>query len=991
VRQSALLPVAWVRLPRRVTVFSLTILMQGVLLCPGAAAAPFIRGDTDHSGSLQLTDAVRIFGFLFLGGASGTCLDAFDADDRDRINITDGIYVLNHLFLGGPPPAPPFPACGEDPTPNDGISCDSHRACSEPPRDTIAPVIEITSPANLLVVGSAGLEVTGTVSDESDALDALDVTVNSVPVTPDPRTGEFRAMVRLGEGQNAVSAVAIDPAGNSAVATISIFLDIAPPTIVVDHPAALPDRGPEESDLVINEARVTITGYLNDPGSSQVGGEVGAVFVRSTTPNGAEIVRELEARLSGRAFVALDFPLRRGINVIEVTGRDGVGNQAAPVVRRVTYTDIAGQRIVRVSGDGQSAPILARLPAPLVVQLVDPDGRAVPGRNVRFNVVRNSGLLSATPGPGPRVRELFVRTDSNGQAAAWLTLGDRVGAGFNRVSATAAGFQGEVLFCATARPGTPTQLMAIAGTNQRGSPGLPLSRPLIVLAVDEEGNPIPDLPVTFEVVAGGGGLTRGGKSGLGAGAGAGAALVVETNDEGLASAVFHLGALEGINAHRALARFEGLPGLQASFIASAIAPREASATAVAGVLLDNSDLPLEGVTAQILDTDLSARTDAEGFFRLDGAPVGTVRLLIDGSTSTRAGRWPSLQYEMTTIAGIDNSIGEPIRLPEVDVASEQLAGGDQAVVIEMAGVPGMSLTVFPRSVTFPDGSRTGRLSLTQVKLDKVPMPPPNGSLFMPPAWTIQPSGTTFDPPARVSIPNDGLPPGRVIDIFQFDHVLEQFVNVGTGTVVPDGSVILSDPGFGIARAGWGGCGQPPPPRTCVGGCDDGNPCTDDACSNGTCMHTPITRAKMVSNGCRGCNNGVEDPPKTDAQCCATEAFAGGFVVCCNGQKLACAGSSFDGTSKQAMILRACALAHEHAHFPHVDCPTGANECDTTRPPFKDGQDPGEGECEGSKAEVSCLQSMRGDCGGNAACEAEVDGRIAQIKSYGNSNMAGCFP
>jgi len=120
------------------------------------------------------------------------------------------------------------------------------------------------------------------------------------------------------------------------------------------------------------------------------------------------------------------------------------------------------------------------------------------------------------------------------------------------------------------------------------------------------------------------------------------------------------------------------------------------------------------------------------------------------------------------------------------------------------------------------------------------MPPPGGIIFMPPAWTIQQAGVKFDPPAPITIPNNGLPPGRVIDIFQFDHTLNQFINVGKGTVSEDGSVITSDPGFGITAAGWGGGGPPPPPTTCGGTCDDGNVCTTDSCQNGQCVNAPIT-------------------------------------------------------------------------------------------------------------------------------------------------------
>ncbi|MGH8245227.1 MAG: hypothetical protein ACREUU_02210, partial [Gammaproteobacteria bacterium] len=133
-----------------------------------------------------------------------------------------------------------------------------------------------------------------------------------------------------------------------------------------------------------------------------------------------------------------------------------------------------------------------------------------------------------------------------------------------------------------------------------------------------------------------------------------------------------------------------------------------------------------------------------------------------------------------------------------------IVGGDQDVVLTMAGVPGVEFTVFARSVTFPDGSKVGRLSLSQVHADKVPMPPPNGTAPRL-VGTLQPAGIKFDPPIRVQIPNtENLKPGQVIEFVQFDHDLEQFVSVGTARATEDGAFIVTDPGFGITKSGWHG-------------------------------------------------------------------------------------------------------------------------------------------------------------------------------------------
>lgn len=826
-------------------------------------AADFLRGDSDGSGVLDISDPIYSLTYQFLGNTRPDCLDALDFDDSNAIDVSDPIASLAHQFLGGLPPAPPgLQFCGPDPTDDDGITCDFHPFCIDN-EDPTVPDLSITSPTNLLVVGEANLQVTGTVSDEVDPLSSLDVTVNGVAAVVDVGTGVFTAVIQLTEGTNAVTAVALDPAGNAGSTTVNVMLDTQAPTLTVETPGASRNKAmPGDPDLRVDRARVTVTGYLNDIGSVQVGGFPGRVTVESSTPEGAPIVAPTEAVLEGRTFVLLDFPLRPGFNVITTRARDGVGNEANPVERIVLYQQLRGQRVVRVSGDGQSGEILTELDHPLVIVLVDDEGRPVRGRNVKFEVVRNSGFLAPAAGAATEVKRqtIFVKTGPDGRAAAYLTLGDRIGAGFNRVRATAAGFQGEVLFCATALAGLPEKILASEGPNQTGIPGEPLVRPLIALAVDREGNPIANLPVTFDVVQGGGVVGLGGEGQAGGQPG----LVVPTNEEGLASVVFTLGDVEGFNTHKVIASFEGLEGSKATYYASAKSRGEARNTAVVGIVLDNQDVPVQGATCTIEGTDRTAITDAGGTFRITGAPVGTIHLKIDGSTSNRPGVWPTLVFLMSTISGQDNDVGEPIRMVEIDAAGGRMVGGDEAVTVEMAGVPGMSVTVLPGSATFPDGSRVGMLSLTQVKFDKVPMPPPNGSVFMPPSWTLQPPGVQFDPPAIVSIPNDGMAPGRVIDVFQFDHDLEMFTNVGPATTSADGSVIISDAGYGITKTGWGGCGQPPPPTTCLSSCA---PC--QKCENGACVADTSKNGQSCDgkSQCGVCAEGVCNPTQADGTAC----------------------------------------------------------------------------------------------------------------------------
>ncbi len=84
--------------------------------------APFIRGDANMDGKVDISDAIATLGYLFLGGLERICLDAADANDDGEVNISDPIYLLEHLFLGGKPPPPPYPEAGLDPT-ADELDC----------------------------------------------------------------------------------------------------------------------------------------------------------------------------------------------------------------------------------------------------------------------------------------------------------------------------------------------------------------------------------------------------------------------------------------------------------------------------------------------------------------------------------------------------------------------------------------------------------------------------------------------------------------------------------------------------------------------------------------------------------------------------------------------------------------------------------------------------------------------------------------------------
>jgi hypothetical protein len=120
-------------------------------------------------------------------------------------------------------------------------------------------------------------------------------------------------------------------------------------------------------------------------------------------------------------------------------------------------------------------------------------------------------------------------------------------------------------------------------------------------------------------------------------------------------------------------------------------------------------------------------------------------------------------------------------------------------------------------------------------------------------WTVQPPRVKFNPPIQVQIPNsNALAAGTVTETFCYNHDLEQFVSGGTARVSEDGSVITSDPGFGLIVSGWGGSPPPPPPSTCGSGC---GPCK--TCVRNTCIPNPgaFRTACGTGNECpsKSCN------------------------------------------------------------------------------------------------------------------------------------------
>lgn len=650
--------------------------------------------------------------------------------------------------------------------------------------------VVIDSPFSLQTFGATPIEVSGVVS----RVDAQ-LVINGIPV--ENNNGTYTAEVALEEGFNTINVVARFN-GQEVSDSITAALDLTPPVLTIESH--------QQGEVVYTDV-VTITGLVNDT----VRGTVDANSA-SVTVNG------VAASVANRSYSAMDVPLVDGANEIAIRASDAVGNTRSATLLLNKKTPV-NERILVAGGQHQSALVSGILPEALKVQVLDYAGLAVQGASVIFRVVQGDGQLVQ---PEKTTRALVVQTDAEGYAQAAFKLGSRAGSANQKVRAAVVGVETAVVFSASALPASGANISVNTGNNQRGAVGQRLPQPLVVYVTDQGANPVSGARVQFTVASGTGHFDNGQST-----------IEVVSNAHGFASANFTLGSEIGYDQQRVTATLLDTNSdqpLTSGFTASAFMPADPSDTTLSGTVLDNQENPLVGATIRIEGTTVIDQTDDNGLFELDRVPVGPVHLLVDGSTITNTpGEYPTLGFHLTAVAGINNTLAQPVYMVRLTDQNVAYVSETQGAVLTQASAPGWKMEVAAGSATFPDGSKEGIISVTSVNSDKVPMPPPNG--MQPQAVvTIQPSGTMFDPPAPVSVPNvDGLAPGQQVDMYSYDHDLEEFVSIGLGTVSEDGFVIRSNPGVGILKAGWFIAPQPTPPSGDgpAGGpeCPEGASCT----------------------------------------------------------------------------------------------------------------------------------------------------------------------
>jgi hypothetical protein len=69
---------------------------------------PYLPGDANHDGTIDLADAVYLINYLFVGGPEPNPYESGDANGDGEADLADAVYLVNYLFIGGPPPCSPI-------------------------------------------------------------------------------------------------------------------------------------------------------------------------------------------------------------------------------------------------------------------------------------------------------------------------------------------------------------------------------------------------------------------------------------------------------------------------------------------------------------------------------------------------------------------------------------------------------------------------------------------------------------------------------------------------------------------------------------------------------------------------------------------------------------------------------------------------------------------------------------------------------------------
>ncbi|MEO0079000.1 MAG: dockerin type I domain-containing protein, partial [candidate division WOR-3 bacterium] len=358
---------------------------------------------------------------------------------------------------------------------------------------------------------------------------------------------------------------------------------------------------------------------------------------------------------AGRASTTLTLGNKVGVYTVLATS-PGLTNSP------ITFTALAtpGQpaSLIAIAGDGQARRVGLTLQESFVLGVYDVGGNPVPGRQVQFAI--SSVPAGAT---GQSISTSMAVTNNLGRASTTLTLGNQPGEYI--VTATVAGYSGSpVNFRATAQPLGASAIHLVSGNIQIGLIRATLPVPFTVRVVDQIGNPVDDVTVTFTIATAPSGSVGHRLS----------ATTVQTDTNGQASTVLTLGTKVGV--YIVHASSPGLSGSPVVFTATALPG--------AALLQTSGDGQVGRVLTKLRNPFVATVLDATG------TPVPGVKVIWEVK-SKPAG---AIGYQLDSLSTVTNDSGRVVNFLTLGNTA-----GQYTVTATSAGLSGSPLTFTATAVS----------------------------------------------------------------------------------------------------------------------------------------------------------------------------------------------------------------------------------------------------------------------------------------------------
>ena len=388
---------------------------------------------------------------------------------------------------------------------------------------SVPPVVRSLSPSTGSTLGGTRVTISGAGFTGATAVRFGGVAATSFTVSSDA------AIVAVAPPQSAVgdpyAVIVSTPFGTSAAVAADEFNYYLPAGVTGVSPSNGPTTG---------ETKVTITGNNLFAATAVRFGRVATTF---SVKSDSTIVATAPS----------------GSGTVDVTVTTPAGTSATSPIARYSYA----AQIVASSATTQSQAAGDPVGTPPSVKATDALGNPVAGVSVTFKVASGGGAVTGAT----------TVTDGSGIATlgSW-TLGSV--AGPNTLTATADSLTGSpVTFSATGLPGTPAEIVLVAGDGQSAIAGTAVAIAPSVKVTDAHGNNAVGVSITFAVASGGGSVSNG---------------VVTTDSSGVATlGSWTLGPVAGIT-NTLTASGAGLAGSPVTFTAESTVGVAAIMTASAG-------------------------------------------------------------------------------------------------------------------------------------------------------------------------------------------------------------------------------------------------------------------------------------------------------------------------------------------------------------------------------------------------------------------------